>query len=135
MKCLLRSILLYHSFHLLLPFCIVCSGATVISLLQFPPELFSTVCFFFPSISDFFTDPRFLFSPSTLFPWLFYPSFFFQLLTFVFLILQFHGGKRNIDCTIALSLLPYLFSVLFTCTHLVMHIVVQPTCTLLLMYI
>lgn len=127
-------LLLYHSFHLLLPFCTVCSGAAVVTLLQFPPNFFPTDCSSSPSISDFFTNPRFLFSPSTLFPWLFYPSFFFHLPTSVFLILQLQGGKRNIDCTVALALLPPLFSLLSTCGLLVMHIDFQPKCTLLLMY-
>jgi len=116
-----------------LPFCVVCSGATTITLLQFPPKPFCTRCFPFPSIYGFFTNPGFLFSPSTLSPWLFYPSFFFRLLIFVFFTFPFAGGGgRNIDRTVALSLLPSSFSLLFMCTLLVTHIDVQTTCALLL---
>lgn len=109
----------------------MCSGTTIITLLQFPPRLFSTHFFCFPSTLDFLINPGDSFSPSTLFPWWFYPSFFFHLSS-VFLTLQFHGGKSDVGCTIALPLLPSLFYLLFTSTLLVMHVDVRPTHTLLL---
>lgn len=79
----------------------------------------------------FLTFHRFLFSPSTLFPWLFCPCFFFHLCTFVSLILWFCGGRRMLTA-------PFLTSTLIFSgfqMHFISRAQWSPVNTLLLTHI
>lgn len=51
------------------------------------------------------TFHRFLFSPSTLFSWLFCPCFSFHLCTFISLVLWFYGGRGRLTAPFLTSTL------------------------------